>query len=88
MFRRRAPELNTIAEADDRCCLCMAAVVIRCHDQQRMREERYSNEEKAPNSKSPTELPGANRSWVAIGDEPEVLQQRGRDSVKSEANIG
>ena len=35
---------------------------------------------------SPTELPGANRSWVAIGDEPVVLQQTGRDSVKSEAN--
>lgn len=32
---------------------------------------------------SPTELPGANRSWVAIGDEQKVLQQRGRESVKT-----
>ncbi len=34
---------------------------------------------------SSTELPGANRSWVAVGDDPEALQQRGRDDVKAES---
>ena len=48
--------------------------------------EHYSTEKKAPNSESPTELPGANRSWVAIGDAPKLLQQRRRDSVKSSLN--
>ena len=43
-----------------------------------------SAEEKAPNSKSSTELPGANRSWVAVGDDPEALQQSGWDDVKTE----
>ena len=48
------------------------------------KRERNPAEEKAPNSRSPTELPGANRSWVAVGDDPEALQQRGWDDVKAE----
>lgn len=48
------------------------------------KRECNSAEEKAPNSKSSTELPGANRSWVAVGDDPEALQQRGWDDVKAE----
>lgn len=84
MFPRRAPGLNTIAEADDRYCLAEATVVIRHHDQVEHEQERIPQREKAPNSKSPTELPGANRSWVAVGDDPEALQQRGWDDVKAE----
>jgi len=84
VFPRRAPGLNTIAEADDRCCRVEATVVIRHHDQVEHKAERNSAEEKAPNSRSPTELPGANRSWVAVGDDPEALQQRGWDDVKAE----
>jgi len=33
VFPRRAPGLNTIAEADDRCCRVEATAVIRHHDQ-------------------------------------------------------
>ena len=85
VFPRRAPGLNTIAEADDRYCLAEATVVIRHHDQVEHKQECSSAEEKAPNSKSSTELPGANRSWVAVGDDPEALQQRGWDDVKAES---
>ena len=84
MFPRWAPGLNTIAEADDHYCLAEATVVIRHTIWSSTKRERYSAEEKAPNSKSPTELPGANRSWVAVGDDPEALQQRGWDDVKAE----
>ena len=48
--------------------------------------EQDSTEKRAPNSESSTELPGANRSWVAMGDAPKLLQQRRRDSVKSSLN--
>ncbi|MOA25585.1 hypothetical protein D3C78_1463200 [compost metagenome] len=60
-----------------------ATVVIRYHDQAEHKTGmKNSAEEKAPNSRSSTELPGANRSWVAVGDDPETLQQRGWDHVK------
>jgi len=48
------------------------------------KRKRHPAEEKAPNSRSSTELPGANRSWVAVGDDPAALQQRGWDDVKTE----
>ena len=85
MFPRWAPGLNTIAEADDHYCLAEAIVVIRRREiRLSTNRERNPPEEMAPNSRSPTELPGANRSWVAIGDDPEALQQRGWDDVKAE----
>jgi hypothetical protein len=59
-----------------------ATVVIRHSDQPRIKRELNSAEEKAPNSKSSTELPGANRSWVAVGGDPKLLQQRGQYDVK------
>ncbi|KMM95081.1 hypothetical protein TU81_01245 [Pseudomonas lini] len=63
-----------------------ATVVIRHHDQAEHKTGmKNSAEEKAPNSRSSTELPGANRSWVAVGDDPEALQQRGGDDVKAES---
>lgn len=86
MFPRWAPGLNTIAEADDRCCLVEATAVIRLSNQvEHESGMQFRRREKAPNSKSPTELPGASRSWVAIGDDPEVLQQSGLGDVKAKA---
>lgn len=44
-----------------------AARVIRCNDFQSSKGNRLQ-EKVAPNSKSSTELPGANRSWLANGE--------------------
>lgn len=82
VFPRWAPGLNTIAEADDRYCRVEATVVIRHHNQVEQKRELNSAEEEAPNSKSLTELPGANRSWVAVGGYPKLLQQIRQYDVK------
>ena len=63
VFHRRAPELNTTAEADDRCRLCQAAAVICFHDQVMHNAGRLSRREEGSELESPTDLPGAIRSW-------------------------
>lgn len=73
--RRRAPVMSTVAEADDPCGRHPATWVIRlatlCR-RARSREEVQA----APNSRSLTALPGANRSGVARGRGATPLQQR------------
>lgn len=65
MFRRRAPELSIVAEADDLYDLTEVAQVIRLGNLKTLRSDLRTLSSVAPNSMSPTELPGANRSLVA-----------------------
>lgn len=73
VFHRRAPELSTTAEADDRWHLAQAAVVIRFHDQVMHNAGIYPEEKRAPNSKVRPTCPEriglgvANGNWSGTG---------------------
>lgn len=63
VFPRRAPGLNTIAEADDRCCLAETTVVIRHHDQ----VEHKRNELRRREGSELEEFDRATRSKSVLG---------------------
>ena len=65
VFRRRAPELSIVAEADDLYDLAKVVQVIRLGNLKTLKSRPRTLCSVAPNSASPTELPGANRSLVA-----------------------
>jgi hypothetical protein len=82
VFPRRAPGLNAIAVADDRCCLAEASVVIRhinpVEHKAGMKFRRREGSELRESDR-------ATRSESVLGrrsDDPEALQQSGCDDVK------